>query len=960
MPAVEIGILMDVADTNKNSKEEPLDSAYFYLFEENPLPVLIYDIETLRILDVNKAAIRQYGYSLEEFVRLTLTDIRPPEDVPRMLQVVRGPRSPHYSSGEWRHRRKDGSIIAVVVTAHDVVHHGRPARFVLAQDITKRKREETANRILMDHAQKERHRLDSLLSQVPAIVWEFWNEPDESTMRINYVSAQVERLLGYPQAFWTENALFWLSVVHPDDRERAQTEAWAQYDSGNGGVSQFRCVAKDGRVVWVQSTSAVIVGDDGAKLGVRGVNIDITDRKAAEDALRESDERFRLVERATNDVIWDWDLTSGQLHHNDSVYTVFGYTPETIGHDGQWWYDQAHPDDREQVIAGIWEAINNGGTFWSGEYRFKQGDGSWANVMDRSYVMRNREGKAVRMIGSMVDVTESRRREESLRFLADASEALASTLDYEATLGNLAGLVVPFLADYCSIGILEEPDEIRRFALAHSDAAKCAALRATRNRFRVQPGGSYPLANVLSSGTPFFRPQVTEEDLSSLATDDEWSEIWQAVGPKSCMAVPLRAGGRVFGLIVFALCDTGRSYTEADLSLAEELARRASVAIDNAHLHHQIQLADAAKDEFLAMLSHELRNPLSAISNALELIRLRGKTDPLIQRTLDVVDRQSHHMARLVDDLLEVSRITQGKIELRKETVDLNLVVKETVETNQPMIDSRAHQVTVSLPDRPVWLDADPVRAAQVISNLLGNAAKYTEPGGRIDLTVTRDGADAQITVKDTGAGIAPAMLDNVFNLFTQANRSLDRSQGGLGIGLTVVKNIVALHGGTVKAKSDGLGKGSEFTVRIPALPEGQGPASTRTPGGWTDGNGSSHRILLVEDNIDAARTLAEILETWGNSVRLAHDGVAALEMARQAEADVVLMDIGMPGMDGYEVARHLREEGLLPRAILVALTGYGQEEDLRRSREAGFDQHLVKPVDFGVLEELLDSLSRT
>lgn len=960
LPAFGYGLHMDQAESRNSKGEAPTGSAYYYLFEENPLPVWIYDPETLRIQDVNHAATRLYGYTREEFVRLTLVDIRPPEDVPQMLQVVRGPRESSHVTGEYRHQVKNGRIIDVIVTSHDIVHHGRPARFVLAQDITERKRTETANRALIEQVQKERHRLDSLLSRAPAVVWESWNEPDERQMRINYVSAHVETLLGYSARLWTDNALFWVTVVHPDDRERAQAEAWAQYESGKGGVSQFRCVAKDGRVVWIEATSAVIFGEDGSKQGVRGVNIDITERKMSEEALRESEERYRLVERATNDVIWDWDLVTGELHHNDSVYKVFGYTAETVGHDGQWWYDQAHPEDRETPVRGLREVIDSGGSYWTGEYRFKRGDGTWASVLDRSYVMRNSDGKALRIIGSMVDVTEARRREEALQFLADASEILSVGLDDQTILESLADLVVRDLSDHCSIEILEQPGALHRVALADVDSARREALSRFPDRYHFAARGEHPLTRALISEAAYIQPRITEDYTQSIAVEEDMMDFWRILKPISIICAPLRIRGKVLGAISFISCDPAHVYSDRDLALADELARRASIALDNTQLYRRVQRADTAKNEFLAMLSHELRNPLGAISNALELIRLRGRVDPTLQRTLDVVERQSNHMAHLVDDLLDVSRITQGKIELRMETVDLAKVIEQAVQANQPLMDSRGHVVTVQLPSESVWLRADPVRLAQVISNLLGNAAKYTEPGGNISVTGQCDGDDAAIRVRDSGVGIPSDMLNNVFDLFTQGDRAADRAQGGLGIGLTVVKNLVALHGGTVQACSEGLGRGSEFVVTLPALPRSSGQIPPSMAESRELAGHSGQRILLVEDNLDAARTLAEILETWGNTVRLAHDGLSALEMARHGDADVVLMDIGLPGMDGYEVARNLREGGLLPSAVLVALTGYGQEEDHRRSREAGFQHHLVKPVDFNTLGALLKSLFQT
>jgi CheY-like chemotaxis protein/two-component sensor histidine kinase len=312
-------------------------------------------------------------------------------------------------------------------------------------------------------------------------------------------------------------------------------------------------------------------------------------------------------------------------------------------------------------------------------------------------------------------------------------------------------------------------------------------------------------------------------------------------------------------------------------------------------------------------------------------------------------------MNRLVDDLLDVARIARGKIELQKEVVELTTVVARAVETSRPLIDARKHDLTVSLPAEPVRLEADPARLAQVLINLLNNAAKYTEEGGRIWLTAERERCGVTLRVRDTGVGIPPEVLPHVFGLFTQEERSLARSQGGLGIGLSLVRGLVEMHGGSVEATSPGVGRGSEFTVRLPALPEALGAEANGKPvgAGAPAGRTSSQRILVVDDNRDSAESLAMLLQVQGHEVQTAHDGLAALETARAFRPDIVLLDIGLPRMDGHEVARRLRrEEGR--QAVLVALTGYGTDEDHRRSQEAGFDYHLVKPVELDALYQLL------
>jgi signal transduction histidine kinase len=359
------------------------------------------------------------------------------------------------------------------------------------------------------------------------------------------------------------------------------------------------------------------------------------------------------------------------------------------------------------------------------------------------------------------------------------------------------------------------------------------------------------------------------------------------------------------------------------------------------------------KDEFLAVLSHELRNPLAPVRNAVRVLQQVGSADAAAVQAREVIDRQIHKMTRLVDDLLDVSRITRGKVELRKQPVELNRAIHQAVETSRPHIEARRHQLEVCTTPAPVWLDADPTRLEQVLSNLLDNAAKYTEPGGRIWLAAARQGEEAVVSVRDTGIGIRPEMLPHVFELFTQEGRAAEGAPPGLGIGLTLVRSLVEMHGGTVAARSDGPGKGSEFIVRLPVratAPEGEPGAApekrVRAP---------ARRILIVDDNIDAAESCALLLRLQGHTTRVAHDGPSALEMVCEYRPDVVLLDIGLPhGMSGHDVARELRRQPATRSALLIAMTGYGQEDDYLQSREAGFDHHLTKPADPDLLQQLL------
>jgi signal transduction histidine kinase/CheY-like chemotaxis protein len=393
--------------------------------------------------------------------------------------------------------------------------------------------------------------------------------------------------------------------------------------------------------------------------------------------------------------------------------------------------------------------------------------------------------------------------------------------------------------------------------------------------------------------------------------------------------------------------------------LVESIAAQAAVAFDKAQLYKQraqlvgkLQEADRHKDEFLATLAHELRNPLAPLRNALHLLRASGGGGPAAIH--EIMERQLNHLVRLVDDLLEVSRISRGALDLRKEQVDVGEIARNAVETSRPLIESGRHQLELDLPREPLWLEGDPVRLAQILSNLLNNAAKYTDPGGRIALSARRADGGVTISVRDNGPGIAPRALPQIFEMFNRGDRQSARHQGGLGIGLALSRRLAEMHGGSIQVKSDGAGQGAEFIVTLPVAAV-QAPAVSAGP--RASASMPSRRILVVEDNQDAAESLSMVLQFLGADVRVARDGPEALEAYESYDPAVVLLDIGMPGMDGYEVARRIRSRHPERRTALVALTGWGQDKDRERAREAGFDRHLVKPVEIDALQVLLSSL---
>lgn len=385
-----------------------------------------------------------------------------------------------------------------------------------------------------------------------------------------------------------------------------------------------------------------------------------------------------------------------------------------------------------------------------------------------------------------------------------------------------------------------------------------------------------------------------------------------------------------------------------------ELRAHLSAQLEN---EQELKQADRRKDEFLATLAHELRNPLAPLRNSIHLLQLTAAEDDRIATMCEIMERQVNHLVRLVDDLMEISRITRGKIELRKDSVELAAVVRSAVETSRPILDESGVQLSLGLPKNTVVMNGDFIRLSQVFANLLNNAAKYTDSGGHVHFTAKCEESDVVISVRDTGIGIPPEVLPNIFDMFMQVDRSTSRSRGGLGIGLTLVRSLVDLHGGSIRARSDGVGHGSEFVVRLPlAQAQPRQHESSNAPG--LPLQLPPRRVLVVDDNVDSAATLGTLLKLLGVEVQIANDGPAALAAMEMHRPDIVLLDLGMPGMDGYEVAKQVRLRPDFAQIKLVALTGWGQAEDRRRTKEAGFDLHFVKPVDITALQSFLMSRS--
>jgi PAS domain S-box-containing protein len=644
--------------------------------------------------------------------------------------------------------------------------------------------------------------------------------------------------------------------------------------------------------------------------------------RESREQLRGSEERVRLATEAAGLGVWVWDpATDVVTWENDRMYELFGMPRTSAPLSGRRLVEEFVdavdvPALRERVAT----VMKDGGRLrMEGRVRRKH-DGALRWVEVTGILQPSAQEGQGRILGTVADITERRRAEEALR----ASELRYRTLFESMDQG------------FCIIEVIRDE-----------------AGRPADYRF-------------LEINPAFAKHTGMQDAVGRLARDlvpdleQQWFDTYGKVaqtGEAVRFESEAHSMGRWFDVYVTRLGGNG---SEKVAILFSDITQRKVAQGDLERLARELAVTDRRKTEFLATLAHELRNPLAPISNGLHLMRMAPHDARVGERARAMMERQLKHMVHLVDDLLDIARISSNKVELRRQAIDLRDVLNSAVETSSPLVASGSHSLEVRLPDDALPAQADATRIAQVVSNLLNNAAKYTPPGGRIVLEARREDGAAVICVSDTGIGIPAEELDEVFEMFTQVGRNRDRSQGGLGIGLALVKRLVELHGGSVSAQSGGNGAGSTFTVRLPLSGEfaPTGPKDSADASGTTATE--SLRILVVDDNVDAAESLAALLEIEGNNTRTAHDGDQALAVAREFRPQIVFLDIGMPGKDGYQVAREMRADPATAHAVLIALTGWGAQEDRARSRTAGFDHHLTKPASMSSVETLLREVNQS
>jgi len=694
-----------------------------------------------------------------------------------------------------------------------------------------------------------------------------------------------------------------VAMLHPDDRERVRRGIDEALRTGSPYAAETRALRRGGESGWLQ-LNVEIVREGDRNLRLLGTVVDIDSRKRAERARREVEERFAKMFHSSPLSVTISALDTGRLLDvSEAFVKIAGYSrEEALG--------------RTTVELGLWPSVE-----------------------DRDAVMR-----AVQEFGGV--------RNRIVHMLARNGEDRVGSLSAERITIDGEPYVLTQFEDITvrerAQTALRESEQRLRLALRAASAGVWQMETTTgttswSNEFREVYGYDETATPGIDTWAAHLHPEDRERMLKDLRSrlrpgTDEYRREFRILHPTRGLRWILALGQ-------IERNEQGRALSMTGISI--DITRIKEV-------EQELREADERKNEFLAVLSHELRNPLAPLRNGIEILRLTNGSGEIAERARVMMARQLEQMVRLIDDLLEVSRISRGKIELKREAVDLAVALQHALEVSKPLIDSAGHTLSVDIPATALLVHADTTRLAQVFGNLLNNAAKYTPAGGHIWLSVSRTEEHVLVSIRDNGIGIAPEKLPKIFEMFAQLDNSLQRTQGGLGIGLSIARRLVEMHDGTLQARSEGPGKGCEFIVKLPLYSRGGSELERTQAAGGPRDEVRPLRVLVADDNADAAASLALVLEMKGHEVRTAHDGREAVQVAASFEPDVAVLDIGMPRLDGYEVCRQLRAQPRGSKMLIVALTGWGQAEDKQRSQQAGFDQHLVKPADVGALEELL------
>jgi PAS domain S-box-containing protein len=792
--------------------------------------------------------------------------------------------------------RADGEEFPCEASISQIEVAGDTVFTVILRDITARL---TAEAELRDG----RERLELALEAAQAGYWDW----DLATGRAS-CAAECYAIWGVTPG--TEDLAQWLQAVHPEDVGWVSA-AWWQAGAAGGDLNlEYRIEHPQRGTRWLAVRGRALRDETGRAVRISGLSLDITDRKLAEAALRDSQADLNRAQAVGRIGSWRLDVRRNELTWSAENHRIFGIpqgTPLTY----ETFLATIHPDDRAYVDRQ-WQAGLRGEPYDVEHRLLVDGRVTW--VRERANLECDPDGNLLGGFGTTQDITELKAAEERLRLQLNLTHAITA----------------------CAAGAIFVTDGDGRTSFANAEVERLFGFTADELMGRVlhdcihhhhPDGRPYPFADC--PNCRIYGPGETVRDHEAVFFRKDGTPV-----TVMCANSALEVGGEQMGAVLVAHDITG-------LKHAEEALRE----------------ADRRKDEFLATLAHELRNPLAPIRSAVEILKLKAPDDPTLQAVQGMIDRQLRHLVRLVDDLLDVSRITRGRLQLRRERVALAEVLEQALEASRPHVECAGHDLSVALPPAPVYLDADPVRLAQVFLNLIHNACKYTDPGGQIRVSAEMDGPEVVVTVADTGIGVPPEDLVRLFEMFAQLGPTGERAQGGLGIGLSLARGLVEMHGGSIEARSEGPGKGTQLVVRLPTLPGGSAAQPAPAPAAAVQ-PAAARRVLVVDDHRDVVESLALLLRATGYQVEIAHDGLEAIEAAGRYRPDLVLLDIGMPKLDGYATCQRIREHPWGRDMTIVALTGWGQEDDQRRTREAGFDGHLVKPLDPRALFDLLSDPS--
>lgn len=798
---------------------------------------------------------------------------------------------------DYRMLRKDGQIVWMRDDGHFAKQEGETFRIIgFVKDVTDQRRTEQERCNLEE-------RLTRLMDHTPLAVVEL-----DADFSITRWAGQAENVFGWVSHEVVGKRFDEFRFVCEEDIPQVEDALQQLSDPANNCfISRNRNYRKSGETIFCEWYSSVLHDHDGKMFAVLSLAMDVTERERSAEALHESESRFRQLADAMPQLVWIADSAGSVMYYNSRIRHFSGIVREA---GNTWdWTPSLHPDDREKTNKAWSEALQSK-TPYQCEHRLRISDGSYHWHLSRALPVVGLQGE-MQWFGTATDIHDLKVSEFALQ---ESQERFRAFMD-------------------SSPAMAWAKDEHGRYVFLN---------RAYEQRFGVR------LQDWLGK-TDF---EVWPEEMACLLRRNDEKAL-QAVAPIETFEEAIEQDGRQSLWWSFKFVYSDRSGGKYVGGIAYDVTDQKKAQSELTDLATRLADADRRKDDFLATLAHELRNPLAPIRTGLEVLKMAGDQPAIVEEVRCTMERQTKQLVSLVDDLLDVSRITRGKLNLRKCRVELSDVVRNAIEIAKPAIDYMHQEFSVAMPQQEIQLDADPHRLAQVISNLLLNASHYTPEGGHVWLSAERDGSDVVLTVRDDGIGVPANMHKRIFEMFAQIeDRSMEKGYRGLGIGLTLVKSLVQMHGGDVEVHSEGVNRGSEFRVRLPIL---IGTAADGEPAIMTDiaKSGSALRVLVVDDNTAAVEMLGKVVKMLGHEVRTACDGKRAIEVAAEFLPDIVLMDLGMPRMNGYETARHVRQQSWGQGMMLVALTGWGQDEDKRRTKDAGFDDHLVKPAEISELRRL-------